>query len=127
MAHHVGMGLVALTNVLTAQVWQRRFHADPLVRSAELLLHERIPRRLVIQQPQATRADEAMPDPEIERPAVREFDTPDTPRPHVALLGHLPYTIMVSHCGAGYSRYEELAVTRWRSDGTRTPPASSAT
>ena len=26
---------------------------------------------------------------------------------------------MVSHCGAGYSRYEELAVTRWRADGTR--------
>ena len=30
-----------------------------------------------------------------------------------------PYTVMVSHCGAGYSRYEELAVTRWRADGTR--------
>src|SRR5690348_2452060 len=26
---------------------------------------------------------------------------------------------MVSHCGAGYSRYEDLAVTRWRADGTR--------
>ena len=47
-----------------------------------------------------------------------ELDRPDTPQPHVALLGHLPYTIMVSHCGAGYSRYEELAVTRWRADGT---------
>ena len=50
---------------------------------------------------------------------MREVDTPDTPQPHVALLGHLPYTIMVSHCGSGYSRYEELAVTRWRADGTR--------
>ena len=37
----------------------------------------------------------------------------------MALLGHLPYTIMVSHCGGGYSRYESLAVTRWHSDGTR--------
>ena len=62
MAHHVGMSLVALTNVLTAQVWQRRFHADPLVRSAELLLHERIPRRLVLQEPQASPADEALPE-----------------------------------------------------------------
>ena len=56
MAHHIGMALVALTNALTAQVWQRRFHADPMVRSAELLLHERIPRRLVLQQPQAAAA-----------------------------------------------------------------------
>ncbi|HEX7242776.1 MAG TPA: glucoamylase family protein, partial [Longimicrobiaceae bacterium] len=118
MAHHVGMGLVALTNALAAQVWQERFHADPLVRSAELLLHERVPRRLVLQEAQETRADEALPDPETEIPAVREFDRADTRRPHVALLGRVPYTLMVSHCGAGYSRYEELAVTRWRADGT---------
>jgi len=119
MAHHLGMGLVALTNTLTAQVWQRRFHSDPVVRSAELLLHERIPRSLVLQEPQAARPDEALPEAEIERPAVREFDVPDTPAPHVALLGHLSYTIMVSHCGGGYSRYERLAVSRWRSDGCR--------
>ncbi len=118
MAHHLGMGLVALANGLTSQVWHRRFHSDPVVRSAELLLHERIPRRLVLQRPQGGRLDLALPEAETERPAVRELDTPDTPEPHVALLGHLPYTIMVSHCGAGYSRYEGLAVTRWRSDGT---------
>ncbi len=119
MAHHLGMGLIALTNTLTAQVWQRRFHTDPVVRSAELLLHERIPRRLVLQEPQAARPDEALPEAEVERPSVREIDAPDSPAPHVALLGHLPYTIMVSHCGGGYSRYESLAVSRWHSDGTR--------
>ncbi|MDH4348464.1 MAG: hypothetical protein OEW17_06640, partial [Gemmatimonadota bacterium] len=119
MAHHLGMGLVALTNVLGAQLWQRRFHADALVRSAELLLHERIPRRLVLHQPQATRDDTALSETEQELPALRQLDTPDTTHPHVALLGHLPYTIMVTHCGAGYSRYESLAVTRWRSDGSR--------
>src|SRR6185436_271893 len=37
MAHHIGMSIVALTNVLEGDVWQERFHADPLVRSAELL------------------------------------------------------------------------------------------
>jgi cyclic beta-1,2-glucan synthetase len=118
MAHHIGMALVALGNVLTAQPWPDRFHADPLVRSVELLLHERIPRRLVLREPRETRADEALPDPEVESPAVREFDTPDTARPHIALLGLQPYTLMVSNSGSGYSRYEELAVTRWRADGT---------
>jgi len=119
MAHHVGMSLVALSNALTAQLWQRRFHADSMVRSVELLLHERAPRRLELQEPQISRADEALPDPELERPVVREVGSPDTPAPHVALLGHLPYTVMVSHCGGGYSRFEELAVTRWRADATR--------
>jgi cyclic beta-1,2-glucan synthetase len=119
MAHHVGMSLVALTNVLTGELWQRRFHEDPLIRATELLLFERVPRRVVLQVPQTAHADEAMPDPDLERPTVREIDEPNTPRPHVALLGRLPYTIMLSQCGGGYSRFEDLAVTRWRADGTR--------
>jgi len=119
MAHHLGMSLVALTNVLRDHLWQRRFHADPVVRSAELLLHERIPRRLVLRPAQEAREDAGRPEVEPEQPAIRQFDTPDTALPHVALLGHLPYTIMVTHCGAGYSRFESLAVTRWRSDGCR--------
>src|SRR5690606_9038626 len=102
MAHHVGMSMVALANVLTGQRWQRRFHDDPVVRAAELLLHERIPRRLELQEPQAARPDEALPDPELEQPAVREFSTPDTEQPRVALLGHLPYTIMITSAGGGY-------------------------
>jgi cyclic beta-1,2-glucan synthetase len=118
MAHHVGMSLVALDNVLCGQVWQQRFHADPLVRSVELLLHERIPRRLLLQGPQEARPDEALPDPDLEAPVVREFRSPDLEAPHVALLGRYPYTVMVSHAGAGYSRYEDLAVTRWRADAS---------
>jgi cyclic beta-1,2-glucan synthetase len=118
MAHHIGMTLVALTNVITDDVWQDRFHADPLVRSAELLLHERIPRRLVLHPARPSRADDALPRPDVENPAVREFHRTDTLRPHVALLGQQPSTVMVSHCGSGFSQYEDIAVTRWRADAT---------
>jgi cyclic beta-1,2-glucan synthetase len=119
MAHHAGMSFVALANTLSERLWRRRFHADPLVRSAEFLLHERMPRRLVLEEPQEASPEESLPRAEMERPAVREIETPHTPRPVVALLGHLPYTIMVTNCGSGYSRYEDLAVTRWRADVTR--------
>jgi cyclic beta-1,2-glucan synthetase len=118
MAHHLGMSLIALTNVLRADIWQRRFHADPLVRAAELLLHERIPRRLVFLKTHPIDAEQALPAPELERPAVREYDTPDAAQPRVALLGHPPYSLMMTDRGGGYSRYEGLAVTRWRADAT---------
>ena len=118
MAHHVGMSVVALTNSLLADVWPRRFHAESMVRATELLLHERIPRRLILQDANEARALEVLPDQSKERVSVREFTDADTVQPHVALLGQRPYTVMVSHCGAGYSRYENLAVTRWRSDAT---------
>ena len=41
MAHHQGMSLLAVTNLLRGNVVQRWFHANPRVRAAELLLHER--------------------------------------------------------------------------------------
>ncbi len=118
MAHHVGMSLVAFTNVLNKEIWQQRFHADPLVKSAELLLHERVPRRLILQDAQQVRPDEARPDTERNQPVVREIDPAVSDAPRIALLGSMPYTVMLNHTGSGFSRYEQLAVTRWNADGT---------
>jgi cyclic beta-1,2-glucan glucanotransferase len=119
MAHHLGMSLASLSNMLTQMGWQRRFHRDPMVRAAELLLFERIPRRFVWQEAQQPQVEGVRAQGESERPAVREFDSPDSPQPRIALLGNTPYAIMVTAAGSGYSRAGGLAVTRWRNDGTR--------
>ena len=118
MAHHVGMSLVAFDNVLNRQIWQERFHSDPIVRSAELILQERIPRRLVVQN-LSTRDDVAHVPSETEKPAVRELDTANTPQPRIAILGSIPYTTIISNAGSGLSQYGPMAVNRWRNDGTR--------
>ncbi|MGH7632120.1 MAG: glucoamylase family protein, partial [Gemmatimonadaceae bacterium] len=124
MAHHIGMSLVALDNALHLHrgegIWQRRFMADPMVRAAELLLDERVPRLYVVQQPQSdvTRA-EAPARPAHDGPVLREFRTAHTGEPRVALLGGQAYCVLVSNAGAGYSRANGMAVTRWRADATR--------
>ncbi|MHB1794481.1 MAG: glucoamylase family protein [Acidobacteriaceae bacterium] len=41
MAHHQGMSLLAITNLLADKAFQRWFHSDPRVRATELLLHEK--------------------------------------------------------------------------------------
>jgi cyclic beta-1,2-glucan synthetase len=46
------------------------------------------------------------------------FSSPDTPIPEVQLLSNGRYHVMVSNAGGGYSRWKDLAVTRWREDGT---------
>jgi cyclic beta-1,2-glucan synthetase len=46
MAHHQGMSLVAVVNVLCDSLMQRRFHAEPCVAAYERLLHEKYPRVL---------------------------------------------------------------------------------
>jgi len=117
MAHHIGMSIVALNNALNRQIWPRRFHTDPLVRSAELVLQERIPRRLVMQDVQGDAAPRVPS--EMEKPAVREVETPHTPQPVVGILGNVPYTTLITNAGGGFSRFGNLAVTRYRHDSTR--------
>lgn len=43
MAHHQGMSLLAVVNLLFDNPLQRYFHAEPHVLATELLLHERVP------------------------------------------------------------------------------------
>jgi cyclic beta-1,2-glucan synthetase len=118
MAHHVGMTLTAFTNLLVRDIWQDRFHADPLVKAAELLLHERMPRLLVLRPVEPTRADESTATHDVGEAVVRHVPSADFAVPRVALLGSGPYTVMLNHSGTGYSRYESLAITRWRADRT---------
>jgi cyclic beta-1,2-glucan synthetase len=43
MAHHQGMSLLAIVNLLFDNPMRRYFHAEPQVLATELLLHERVP------------------------------------------------------------------------------------
>jgi cyclic beta-1,2-glucan synthetase len=50
---------------------------------------------------------------------MRIFDTPSSRIPEVHLLSNGRYHVVVSNAGGGYSRWRDLAVTRWREDATR--------
>ncbi|HQW24048.1 MAG TPA: cyclic beta 1-2 glucan synthetase, partial [Bacteroidia bacterium] len=49
---------------------------------------------------------------------IRVLRTPNTPVPEVQLLSNGKYHVMVTNSGGGYSRWKDLAVTRWREDTT---------
>jgi hypothetical protein len=49
MAHHQGMSLLAVCNLLFANRMQEYFHAEPQVLATELLLHERVPKAMTIE------------------------------------------------------------------------------
>ena len=119
MAHHQGMSLLALAHALLGGPTQRRFLSDPLVRTTELLLQERVPKHTVIVHPRADEGAEAGRSAATEAGAVhRVLTDPNTPLPQVHLLSNGRYHVMATHAGGGYSRWNDLAVTRWREDAT---------
>ncbi|HEY3081480.1 MAG TPA: glucoamylase family protein [Chloroflexota bacterium] len=118
MAHHQGMGLVALDNALNGDPMVRRFHTDPRVRATELLLQERVPGPIDMIEPSGQEVPrEAVPGPTDLGPTER-IGQLDAPVPSLTLLSNGTYSTLVTASGAGASSYRDLALTRWREDGT---------
>ena len=117
MAHHQGMTLLSLAQALLDSRMQARFASDPAFQATALLLQERIPRASALYLP-PTPASEARTAPAGAETAMRSFSVPDTPAPEVQLLSNGRYHVVVSAAGGGYSRWKDLAITRWREDTT---------
>jgi cyclic beta-1,2-glucan synthetase len=118
LAHHQGMSLISLDNVLNNGVMRTRFHADPIVQATELLLQERVPRNMMVARPRSEEVS-ASHVRELTPPVLRHFTTPNDAVPRTHLLSNGHYSVMVTVAGSGYSRWNDLAVTRWREDATR--------
>jgi cyclic beta-1,2-glucan synthetase len=118
-AHHQGMAFVALGNQLNGEKMRERFHADPTVASAELLLQERVPRGVEMLTPHTQEVAYVRSVHEFALPVVRRYRTADTPAPSTRFLSNGRYSVMVTNGGGGYSRWRGLAVTRYREDITR--------
>ena len=119
MAHHQGMTLVALADVLLNRVMRARFHAEPLVQATELLLQERAPRSVVVTRPRVDEVNAPAHVRDAIAPIFRRFETPHEPTPRTHLLSNGRYAVMLTAAGSGYSQCGGLAVTRWREDATR--------
>ncbi len=119
MAHHQGMSLLALAYVLLDKPMQRRFQADPMFRAAELLLQERIPKTAAPVYPHVAEANATRSESPEETGTMRVFTDPNSPVPEAHLLSNGRYHVAVTSAGGGYSRWRDLAVTRWREDVTR--------
>ena len=117
MAHHQGMSLLSLEYLLLDRPMQKRFVLDPLFQATLLLLQERIPKAIAF-FPHTAQLSDIRPAAGASEASIRAFNSPDTPVPEVQLLSNGRYHVMVTNAGGGYSRWKDLAVTRWREDPT---------
>ena len=119
MAHHQGMTIVAIANALLDGSMRARFHAEPIIQATELLLQERTPRDIAAAHPRAEEVETPAKVRDIALPLLRRLRTAHDVQPETQLLSNGHYGVMVTAAGSGYSRWRDLAVTRWREDVTR--------
>ncbi len=119
MAHHQGMTVVAIANALLDGIMRARFHAEPMVQATELLLQERTPRDVAVAHPRAEEVGTSSSVEALEPAVVRRLRNPHAASPSAHLLSNGRYSVMLTAAGSGFSRWGDIAVTRWREDTTR--------
>jgi len=101
MAHHAGMTIVALGNVLFDGRMRERFHSEPSIRATELLLQERTPRDVSLAHPRAEEVTTAAR--VVQFPEVRRLLTAARSHAAGASLSNGRYSVMLTDAGSGYS------------------------
>jgi cyclic beta-1,2-glucan synthetase len=118
MAHHQGMTIVSIGNLLldgAPRAWcMRNAHLQAVLP----LLHERAPREIsaLLEPPPSPSGDAARRTPHTLSREVLPGATALSP---THLLSNGRYSVALRANGAGWSRFEQAFITRWRDDALR--------
>ncbi len=118
MAHHQGMTIVALANVVFDNIIARAFHTNPIIQTVDLLLQERPPRVTPMRMRRATLVNVRAGDDDLELEAARRVRL-DTARPSDChFFGNGRLSAVMAASGAGQIKWNGMAITRWQADPT---------
>jgi cyclic beta-1,2-glucan synthetase len=118
MAHHQAMTVLSIANALSDGAMRARFHAEPMMQAAELLLQERMPRDVALAHPPPEQPA-TMPEAALIPETQRRYTSAHSRVPRTQLMSNGRYSAMLTASGSSYSRWRDVAVTRWREDVTR--------
>jgi cyclic beta-1,2-glucan synthetase len=115
MVHHQGMSFLSLSYLLHDKPMQQRFENEAQFKAVMLLLQEKVPHATEFYTPTVHVSDTSITEQEVQMRVIR---TPNTLLPEIQLLSNGRYYAMITNSGSGYSRWKDIAVTRWREDAT---------
>jgi len=116
MAHHHGMSIVAIANAVLDGIHRERFHEDPVVQAAELLLQEKAPREIVpVTRPEGGPGVAGAEERFDAAAQSITHDPANAPR-DIALLSNGRLAATLSSTGAGQAMLLDIALNRWLPD-----------
>jgi cyclic beta-1,2-glucan synthetase len=120
MAHHQGMILTAINNLLNGEPMVRRFHADAIVRTTEALLFER-PADTAPRKRRGFMREHPRPSPDRGATLEPWPARPGAGFPQAHVLSNGRYRVVASDGGAA-SHWGAVALTRCQADATLDGP-----
>ncbi|RZI85897.1 MAG: carbohydrate-binding protein [Rubrivivax sp.] len=118
MAHHQGMSIVSIANVLLSSAPRRWGMANAHIEAVASLLHERVPREIsILHTPPASSLADGQNG--QGQGMLRDVTPGMAAIEPTHLLSNGRYAVSLRPNGAGWSRWGQAGITRWRDDALR--------
>lgn len=113
MAHHQGLILLSITNLVKDKIIQKRFMQNPEIQSVAILLEERMPKDVIITKENKEKIEKI------------KYQTKDvyTEKVYNKINENLPisnvisnenYTVVMNDKGEGYSKFKDILINRYK-------------
>ena len=116
MAHHQGMILLSLSNYVNDNILQKRFFSNAEIKSANLLLQEKIPTHVVFAKEKKEKIRPFKGAIYSDVQVYRRYTEIDEVLSKTHVLSNGYYSVMVTDKGTGYSKTKDYFTNRWRED-----------
>ena len=113
MAHHQGLILLSINNLMNNNIVQKRFVQNPEIEAVNILLQERMPENIIITKEEKEKV-EKIKYIDYENTTQREITKINTKLNNVNVIGNDKYTIIMDQKGNGYSKYNNILINRYK-------------
>jgi cyclic beta-1,2-glucan synthetase len=113
MAHHQGLILLSINNLMNNNIVQKRFVQNPEIEAVDILLQERMPENIIITKEEKEKV-EKIKYIDYENTTQREITKINTKLNNVNVIGNDKYTIIMDQKGNGYSKYNNILINRYK-------------
>ncbi len=114
MAHHQGLILTSINNVINNQILNERFYMNPEIESTDILLQEKMPNSIMISR----KSNEKLK----KQKYINEFYDKEVVYRNsdeangINVISSDDYTILMDTEGKGYSKYKDILINRYFKD-----------
>lgn len=113
MAHHQGLILLSINNLLNNNVINKRFMNNPEMEAIDILLQERMPENVIITKETKEKV-EKIKYKDYENYSERIYKKINNELNNCNIISNENYTVCVNEKGEGFSKYKNIYINRYK-------------
>lgn len=113
MAHHQGLILLSINNLINNNILQKRFLQNPQIEAIDILLQERMLENVIITKEKKEKPSKIKYQ-DYENYSQTNFNKGDYKLDKYNVISNENYSIITNQKGEGYSKYKDILINRYK-------------